>query len=146
MKNISKFIAAIAITSMSTSALSIEIEFNISGIDSENSASSKIYVQLFKGEENYTQGKVETALITKSKNGSATISFKDISQGEYALRYFHDQNGNGELETNLFGMPVEGYGFSNNAKPNFGPVSYEEIRFNVDQEQSKVINTSTVIY
>ena len=26
----------------------------------------------------------------------------------------HDENDNGKLDTNLVGMPVEGYGFSNN--------------------------------
>ncbi|WNC72065.1 DUF2141 domain-containing protein [Thalassotalea psychrophila] len=146
MKNISTLIATVAISSLSTQAVANEIEFNISGIDLENSASNKIYVQLFKGEENYTKGKAEVALITKSSNGSATITFNDIDQGDYALRFFHDQNDNGKLETNLFGMPVEGFGFSNNAKPNFGPVSYQQIKFTVNEEQGKVINASTVIY
>ncbi len=35
----------------------------------------------------------------------------------------HDENDNGKLDTNLVGMPVEGYGFSNNPqvmrKPTF---------------------------
>lgn len=146
MNKFSKLITAVAITSLSTHAISNEIEFHISGIDLESSSSNKIYVQLFKGEDNYTNGKADVALITKSNNGSATITFNDIDQGDYALRFFHDQNDNGKLETNLFGMPVEGYGFSNNAKPNFGPVSYQQIKFTVSEGQSKVINASTVIY
>ena len=62
------------------------------------------------------------------------------------MRFFHDENDNGELETNLFGMPTEGYGFSNNARPNLGPVSYDEVKFTLTDQQSSVSNTTNVIY
>ncbi|GEA12408.1 DUF2141 domain-containing protein [Alteromonas sp. KUL49] len=66
--------------------------------------------------------------------------------GEYALRYFHDENDNGQMETNMFGIPTEGYGFSNNAQPNFGPASYSQIKFVVAAEMTKITNESEVIY
>ncbi|MDZ7756077.1 DUF2141 domain-containing protein [Rhodohalobacter sp.] len=31
---------------------------------------------------------------------------------------YHDKNTNGELDTNLSGIPEEAYGFSNNARGN----------------------------
>ncbi|WNC69822.1 DUF2141 domain-containing protein [Thalassotalea nanhaiensis] len=143
MKNSNLFLTAMISLLVSSAATAAEIEFNILGV---NDDSSKVYVQLFKGEENYTKSIPESATITKAQSGKASIHFNNLSKGEYALRYFHDQNSNGKLETNLFGMPVEGYGFSNNAKPNFGPVSYSEIKFIVSEDDSKVINESTVIY
>lgn len=127
----------------SPSLLASEIEFNISGVKDDN---TKLYVQLFKGEENYTNSKPEMATITKAKNGKASIIFSNLNEGEYALRFYHDQNDNGTLETNLFGMPVEGYGFSNNAVPNYGPLSFSDIKFVVNKSDDKVINESTVIY
>ena len=143
MNNKQLFLATITSLLLTTTAFAGTVEFNISGV---NDDSSKLYVQIFKGEENYQNGNAESATITTSKDGKASIIFSNLDKGDYALRFFHDQNNNGKLEMNLFGMPVEGYGFSNNAQPNFGPVSYQQIRFSVDADDGKVINESTVIY
>ncbi len=75
---------------------------------------------------------------------SLMVSFSDIEPGDYAIRYFHDENNNGAMDTNLFGLPVEGFGFSNNAKVNFGPPSYQQAAFKVAQQTVK--NNSTVNY
>ena len=42
----------------------------------------------------------------------------------------HDENGNGKLDSNLIGMPVEGYGFSNNPRVMRKP-TWDETRFDV---------------
>ena len=121
-----------------------QIDFQINGI---KQAEGKLYIQLFKGENAYKTGDALVATVVSPKDkSSATVQFNDIEPGEYAVRFFHDENNNGKLETNLFGLPTEGYGFSNNAKPNFGPVSYEEIMFVVDSEQVVTINSTDVIY
>ena len=60
--------------------------------------------------------------------------------------YFHDENNDRKLDTNIFGSPIEGYGFSNNAEPNFGPASFEDMAFSVNDGNEQVKNTSTVIY
>ncbi|NMP30022.1 DUF2141 domain-containing protein [Thalassotalea sp. M1531] len=132
---------------MADRVLAKEISFQIQGINQNVSDSqTKLYVQLFKGQENYQQGKPAAATIVSAKAEKVTVTFNDIETGEYALRFFHDENNNGQLETNLFGLPTEGYGFSNNAKPNFGPVSYDEIKFQVTENEEKVVNTTSVIY
>jgi uncharacterized protein (DUF2141 family) len=38
----------------------------------------------------------------------------DLPAGDYAVQVMHDENENGQLDTNFMGMPIEGYGFSNN--------------------------------
>jgi uncharacterized protein (DUF2141 family) len=43
--------------------------------------------------------------------------------GDYALVMFHDANANGDLDQGLFGIPLEGYGFSNNVSPFLAPPS-----------------------
>src|SRR5690606_32329089 len=48
---------------------------------------------------------------------------------KYAVKAFHDVNGNKELDTNLFGVPTEPYGFSNNARGVFGPPSLSQMIF-----------------
>ena len=126
-----------------TNSYAQQIDFQIKGINDSN---GKLYVQLFKGEDNYQQGKAAAATIVPATGEMATVTFQNIEPGEYALRFFHDENDNGEMETNLFGMPSEGYGFSNNAKPNFGPVSYDEIKFSVAESEAVTTNTTYVIY
>src|SRR5688572_975719 len=45
---------------------------------------------------------------------SETIRFDDLPPGSYAVQVFHDANDNGRMDTNVVGMPIEGYGFSRN--------------------------------
>ena len=57
---------------------------------------------------------------------------KYLGEGRlYPSPVFHDVNGNGEMDTNLLGLPLEPWGVSNNAKSNFGPPSWEDIRFEI---------------
>lgn len=59
-----------------------------------------------------------------------TVTFDGVPAGRYALMVIHDENGNGTLDTNLVGMPVEGYGFSNNPRVMRKP-TFEEAAFDV---------------
>ena len=38
----------------------------------------------------------------------------DLPAGSYAVQIHHDENDNGKMDSNFMGIPVEGYGFSNN--------------------------------
>jgi len=48
--------------------------------------------------------------------------------GQYAIKVFHDENANGELDINFLGIPKESYGFSNHARGRFGPPPFAEAR------------------
>jgi uncharacterized protein (DUF2141 family) len=61
-----------------------------------------------------------------------------LPSGDYALSVFHDVNGNGELDTNQVGMPIEPYGFSNDAAGNYGPPSFEQSRVHLPEAGSLV--------
>ncbi len=60
--------------------------------------------------------------------GQATFVFQDLKPGAYAVMITHDENGNGQLDTNAMGMPLEGYGFSNNPRVMRKP-TWDEARF-----------------
>ena|SRR5689334_22212544 len=38
----------------------------------------------------------------------------NLPAGSYAVQIHHDENDNGKMDSNFMGIPVEGYGFSNN--------------------------------
>jgi uncharacterized protein (DUF2141 family) len=59
----------------------------------------------------------------------AMFVFENIPPGTYAIKAFHDENGNQRLDTNFLGIPRERYAFSNNARGLFGPPAYEKAMF-----------------
>lgn len=117
--------------------------FEIEGIKND---AGKIYLSLFKGKENFQNNKAHAWQIIKAEAGTKTVAFNDLEAGDYAIRYFHDENDNRKLEKNLFGSPTEGFGFSSDAKPSYGPASYEDMKFTVRQGSETIKNKSTVIY
>lgn len=56
--------------------------------------------------------------------GTTVLRFEGLQPGDYAVQLFHDEDGDGVMATNLFGIPTEGYGFSNRARAGFGPPSF----------------------
>lgn len=103
-------------------------------------AQSSITVEIVNLENN--KGRVIVALLDEHEEDamdtSSTITdqkcivvFKDVTPGIYAIRLFHDENENEELDTNFLGIPKEGFGFSNDAMGKFGPKDFSEWLFDV---------------
>jgi uncharacterized protein (DUF2141 family) len=67
-------------------------------------------------------------------------AFENLPAGDYAVKAFHDVNGDGEMNTNPFGMPVEPYAFSNNAVGNMGPARWSAAHFAVSGETAQTIS------
>jgi len=72
-------------------------------------------------------------------NNTCTFSIRDLSPGRYAVRYFHDENLNGKMETNTVGKPTEGYGFSNNVKGKFGQPPFEKWLFEINKDEKIIL-------
>lgn len=70
--------------------------------------------------------------------GQASVRFEDVPYGTYAVKIFHDENSNGELDTNFVGFPKEGFGFSNDAMGRFGPPSFEQAAFEVGASRVRI--------
>ena len=58
--------------------------------------------------------------------GPVRMAFRGLAPGRYAVNAFHDENANGELDTNILGIPREGYGFANDAAGVMGPPSFAD--------------------
>lgn len=68
--------------------------------------------------------------LTVPAAAAADLRFDGLAPGAYAIALFHDENGDGKLDTR-FGMPTEGFGFSNNPRSWFGAPSFASARFAV---------------
>lgn len=62
-------------------------------------------------------------------NNTASASFPGLPAGNYAIAILHDENDDQKMNTNFFGLPKEGYGFSNNVMGTFGPPSFSRASF-----------------
>ncbi len=68
-------------------------------------------------------------VMTKVRGREARCDFAGIKPGTYALAVIHDENLNGELDTNFLGVPTEGYGFSSDAQASFSAPSFSAASF-----------------
>jgi uncharacterized protein (DUF2141 family) len=66
----------------------------------------------------------------------ASCEFRGVSPGTYAVAVFHDENGNGKLDTNFLGIPSEGVGVSNNKRPLVGPPRWSDATFRLERDGS----------
>jgi uncharacterized protein (DUF2141 family) len=69
---------------------------------------------------------------------TATVVFKDLPQGTYAVAVLHDENNAGKMEFDSQGIPQEGYGISKNPDTSHGPPVFEDAKFVLDQPESTV--------
>lgn len=47
-----------------------------------------------------------------------------LEPGSYSMAVFHDRDGDAVFDRNLFGVPTEDYGFSNNVRGRTGPPDF----------------------
>ncbi len=69
--------------------------------------------------------------IVAATAGRMTVRLDNIAPGEYAIKSFQDEDGDGKMNTNMIGMPAEPYGFSRDAKPNMGPPAFDEAKITI---------------
>jgi len=66
--------------------------------------------------------------------GTVRTSLLAPGAGTYAVAVYHDVNANGELDTNLLGIPKETYAFSNNVYGLFGAPRFTKASFVLEEE------------
>lgn len=104
------------------------------------STQGALLVAVYDRSENFMNPEKACAkkIIQIKNTGSLKVSLGHLPPGQYALSCFHDLNGNGVLDTNVFGYPQEPYGFSNNARPKFRAPTWQESVFTLSAENTFV--------
>jgi uncharacterized protein (DUF2141 family) len=122
-----------AAPAQSTSTLTVRV----TGI---RNANGKIRLGLYR-DSNFVEGR---EIEIDAKTLTAATVFTNLPRGVYAVNLFHDENMNDKMDTNLFGMPVEGYGFSNNPAKRMGKPGFDETNFHLNQSIAAI--EITMIY
>ncbi|MEH1797270.1 MAG: DUF2141 domain-containing protein [Nostoc sp.] len=74
----------------------------------------------------------------KINNTPLPITFENLKAGSYAVAVFHDQNNDRILNTNVFGIPKEGFGFSRNPEIRTGAPKFSEAAFLVAGPETNI--------
>ena len=97
-----------------------------------------IRIGLFNNEENFLKKAIEGKVV-KANAAEVKVVFENLKAGDYAVSVIHDENDNGELDKNTFGIPKEGFAFGNNAMGMFGPPSFEKAKVSVGPSVAKQV-------
>ena len=128
----SALFAGLLILSEDSLAETRAINVIVEGVKSQE---GRIYVALhheasrdqFPQEENAVSG-----IWCKAKQGDVRVVFADIDPGVYAVAAYHDANSDKTLNNTILGIPLEGFGFSNNKIGFMGPPAFADTAFTLD--------------
>ncbi|WP_399686081.1 DUF2141 domain-containing protein [Xenophilus sp.] len=101
---------------------------------------AQLYVAVYDSAERYAAGQSMASQSLPLREGAAQLAFVGLPAGRYALKVFADENGNGKLDTNLLGLPVERYGFSRDARGDRGAPDFEAVAVPLDADQRITIH------
>ena len=136
---LSPFAAAPALAQSPAAVAGARLTVTFTGLKSTQGA---LMVALFDSDAAYSGGQPVRAAKLAANAPSLTLVFSGLKPGRYAIKAFHDLNGDGKLNTNPFGMPTEPYAFSNGDAVNMGPPAWSDAAFTVgadDAAQTLVI-------
>ena len=91
-------------------------------------ASGQVLYAVFETADAWLDRPVAGGTLKVHATGTAAFEV-DLPPGTYAIALIHDENSNGELDTNALGLPTEAFGFSNQARARFGPPQFERAAF-----------------
>ena len=96
-------------------------------------------IKVYLNKENFLKEEFADESIRKKPTKEETvIPLSKIHEGIIAIAVYHDENGNGKLDTGLFWRPKEGFAFSNNYIPK-GPPKFKKAAFQLIHGEPVVI-------
>ena len=91
----------------------------------------------YDGPERFPEGtqRVIARVTARAVGGVARCEFAALPRGrDLAVVIHHDENGDNAFQRGVFGIPLEGYGFSNDVRPVLSAPSFEACRFRAQSE------------
>lgn len=99
-----------------------------------------LYASLHADETGWMQTDRARASQRVEVNGERVrIVYTGLPAGRYAVTMYHDENGNGQLDKNMMGIPRERVGFSRDARGRMGPPSFADAAIDVQQDTALLV-------
>ncbi len=99
----------------------------------------RLYVAIYNSDETFLK-KPLAGFRVGVKDKAVSIPCQGLPTGTYAVSLFQDENDNGKLDTGAFGIPVEKFGFSNDAEGVMGPPTWKKCCFTFSADTTLVIH------
>ncbi len=110
-------------------------------VDELDSSEGTVRAELTTAQNYDADGNVRAAALS-IQDDTARWTLDDVPHGTYAVRLYHDKDDDGELDTNMFGIPQEAFGFSNNARGSMGPPDFEKAAFTLESDSLSMTITA----
>jgi len=117
-----------------------KLEIEISNI---RSSSGHILVSLFNSPKQFPRKapaiwKDIQLKKDKLKNQTLKMTFDSLPPATYAVALLDDEDGSGDMEYTKLGIPLEGFGFSNDARPLLSCPPYKKCKFEIKDGTNKI--------
>jgi uncharacterized protein (DUF2141 family) len=89
---------------------------------------------VFKTGDGFPKEKSKSVNWQVKAAGDAVVFTAKLPPGRYGASVLHDENRNGQMDKDALGIPVEGYGVTNNPKPAMRAATFEEALFTLPKE------------
>lgn len=77
--------------------------------------------------------------VVPAKMPETVLTMTGLVPGTYAVKVFQDFNRNGKFDMTWLGIPIEKYGFSNDARPIFADPDFERAKFDLSPGANTII-------
>ncbi|UXH76605.1 DUF2141 domain-containing protein [Roseateles amylovorans] len=125
-----KSLCALAVlgAAWASQAHAADLELAVSGFAGAEEQRGQLMVAVFADSSDWLKKPVAVrrVAVAEAVDGRLVLRFGDLPAGPVAISVFQDLNGNGKLDTNPVGMPLEPFAFSRQAQGNFGPPRFEQ--------------------
>jgi uncharacterized protein (DUF2141 family) len=133
----------ILISSFNASPPDGKLSIHITNI---NLIEGNLYIAIYDNEHDFM--KIEKAVFRKVhpiRKAEELVVIENVPAGNYAVSVFQDINGNASLDTRKWGIPLEPFGFSNDARGKTGPPKFKNAQFSFPENQEisiKLVNNA----
>jgi uncharacterized protein (DUF2141 family) len=135
--------AAAALSSGVASAAPANSSAIVANIAPLRSANGSLACRLYTSAEGFPRTSTgTTSRRVKVTGGSARCVFENVAPGTYAIVVHHDENDNRQFDKNVLGMPLEGYGASNNRTHALSAPTWQESKFVVAGGEARTLAIS----
>ena len=126
------------VLSLASSSDAAELKVHVGHVESDRGL---VCVAAHRTESGYLEqddNKAFRLAKVQAHKPEVTVSMSDMPPGKYALEVFHDENGDGKLNRNFLGAPVEPYGISNNVRARYSLPSFADALIAVENTGTEI--------
>ena len=114
------------------------LQVTVAGV---RNAQGKVNICVFDTEQGFPDCSANPAVPSRrllAILGTMRFDF-DVAPGLHAVSVLHDENDNGRIDTNIFGIPREGGGVSNDPPPRWGPPRFADVVFRLPPQGGQIV-------